>query len=278
MKKFLRKLLSIVTITVIVNVVALWVLDATLLHSQFILAQAKKADVYTKFNAGMSMFLHQSEDENTRLSADTITKVVTPGYIEMKFSDYLTQLDNHYRHGAPSPVIDFSDLQNTAAARGLPTLPVKPITPSDPIAPQKVSWLFSGISIYKYGGVALSLALLALVAWAAEAGKRHRALFRTLLWSGVWTLPNWGLFQALPDVIDTAIKNNPQFLALEPALKALVDVVFRAVAKQFLYAAGLLAILAVVTLLGGMLLKITLKGRDKTPKAKKLDGGMVSNG
>lgn len=277
MKKILRKLLAMIAVTVIVNTATTWVLDRTILSSDFVLEQAKTNNVYPEISKALPQFLRHAEDEQTRLAADSISQVATPDYIENKFSTYLIQLEKHYRTGAAAPVIDFTDLQTIAAQKGL-ALPqdavAKPIQPGEPLASGQANWFFKNLKLLEYGGAIASILLLGLIWLAAEAGKKYRAVAGTLLVSAICIVPVYALFQVGPDLADAALKNNPDFLPLEPALKALVGSVFKAAGKQFLISAIVLAGLSVLVFIVHFVFRFA--NRPKKARTKKNEGGMVN--
>lgn len=223
--------------------------------------------------------MHQSEDENTRKSADIIAAVVTPKYVQAKFSDYVSQLENHYRNEGPPATIDLRDLVKIASRSGFklpPEAVSKPIKPGDPIDPKKVHPLFANLKLIEYGGAGLALLLLGLVGLLAGADRRLRAVSKTLLLSSVFILPNALFFQILPDIADTALKNNQQFQAVEPVLKALGDSVFKATAKSYLIAAGVVAGLAVIVFVVHLILGIKKRPPKRGKKdARRDDGGLI---
>lgn len=277
--KFIRGLIALLTIGVITNVAGAWVLDSTLFSSSFILERAQKADFFTQATKALPEFMRQSPDKETRANAEVIAAVVTPAYVETKFSDYLTQLEARYRDEGPKPQLDLTDLGVLAQKDGfhLPAEAIdEPVTLGDPISPERTKFFFTNLNWIKFGGIGLGILMLGLVWLAADSAHRYKSVFKTLLGAAIGLLPNWLFFYFAPGLAVSALNNDVKTKALAPALGGLIQSVFRGTAAHYLMAAAVLAILAFSVLAA----RLVLKGKSRKAAAPKRrrpkdEGGLI---
>lgn len=277
--KFLRKLISFITVGAITTTVGTWILDTTLLRSEFIIDQVRPSGFYEQFTKDFPKFLRQSPDANTQANSDVIGAIITPAYVQGKFESYFVQLENRYRHDGPKPTLDLTDLNQIAERNGfkLKDAPQKPLELGDPLDPKIASGFFANMNKVKIGGLIISLILLAVTWLAGAAHARFKSLGKTFIWSGVGLLPNVAVFKFIPGAVAATIQRDPKTQALGPAVKPLLDSLFGAVANRFLVAAGVLAALGAICFGVYMFLEKRGAGKPKPPKAKKPrdEGGLV---
>lgn len=277
--KFLRKLISLLTVTAITTTVGTWILDTTLLRSDFIVEEVGKSGFYEQFTKEFPKFLRQSPDANTQANSDVIGAIITPKYVQGKFENYFGQLEARYRDGGPKPKLDLSDLNQLAEKNGfkLKDAPAQPLELGDPVSLDSAKGFFSNLEKIKIGGLIASLVLLGVTWLAGAAHSRFKSLSKTLLFSGIGLLPNVLLFKFLPGLITATIERDAKTKAIAPALKPLLESLFGAVANRFLIAAGVLAGLAGVSFAVYLFLEKRAASKPKPPKRKKPrdEGGLV---
>lgn len=106
-------LLALVGLTV--NVV----LNRTVLSSNYLDAQLKKADAYHKLSVAITDELVQNTvSANPDLGAK-VQSIITPEVLEQRIPGALEQLENYLKNGGTAPQLDVSDLVAQARAAGV---------------------------------------------------------------------------------------------------------------------------------------------------------------
>lgn len=181
---FLRGLLATLLTVTLVGAVFSVVSARTLFDIKFLQAEAEKAKTYEAVSAAIPTLLTQHQTDVSADQLRSFQQVANPEYVRAKVQSALTQIEAHYRHGGPEPVLDFSDLEPKLRAEGIEVEPgtFKPVTITDqqlPLGPviagsQTSSW-----------AAPLTAALLALLlALLCRRTGNYRPLARSVATAG----------------------------------------------------------------------------------------------
>jgi hypothetical protein len=181
---FRRLVATLFTLTLI-GVTTAFILDQTLLNSDFLKDELEKTKAVESVSAVLPQEVSKEGGEADSATIAHWAGLINSEYVRAKLGDTLTALEDYYKGDGPAPVLDFSDFAARARAEGLevpPGLDRPMIIPTQNLPAREP--ISNTYQTSRWGGPAAVLllgAVLALLCWRTG---NFRPLARSIAFAG----------------------------------------------------------------------------------------------
>jgi hypothetical protein len=263
--QWLARLCGAILTLALVASVASWEYNRTAFNADYLKQKAEQSHLADQLAAGLPEVLAASSGTPIQTQA-ALKQALTSQYIQQQLDLILPKLEQYYAEGGQLPQLDWSGLENQIAAAGLPVPPALASTLEQPrtVTAGKLDAPLTGaVHLSKQLQAiapivaAVMVGLVLLLArhrrWTTLAGATFVAALGNLVLAGVAYLP--------PRLISSALSSSVA-KPLEPAITGFAEAVTRDQVNVFLWAAGIMAVIAIVF----YLVHIALKARHRFAK------------
>ncbi len=253
MKWLGRLLASVLTVALAVTAI-IWVLNATVWNSDYVLKTAGDNGLYDGIAKALPPVL-----EGPNVTGDqhyVLAQIVTPGLVRHHLEGAISGLQRYYRDGGEPPRLDFSDVKQQFDTLGLKPPPMvaalinKPVTLSNPAVDSLATAASHQTSQLLWLGPVVAAALVALIV-LVTGRRRWNVLAGAAFGAAILTIIASGLVLVVPALATTSLSTSV-WSVLAPSIKAFGQVIAHDVSQRLMWCAVGLATAAVLLGISGL--------------------------